>query len=834
MKNYKNPSNIFDYDDLRENPPKFRNVKKPSRAELEHFCRNATPISDIAFVYRTYDDVVEGWLDEDNLYHPARAQVGASESEDSRRELAKKSLFSRLRPKVEETVNVVKFGAEYPQDSQHTLFPPTNAQRPTEADEAIDDDAVQYTDFDEGLEDDYQSTYKIKNVIDSGETWSPSSVQVPEGAPLFPPTISRSEQNHKGDLGLLITQIKATPLDDREYNESMSDISVKDVLGSQKDGIDTSKLGGSYDRYEPNPKYKNDEIYRSLWKYRYEDGLSYSEIAELMNVPYEQVTYWINFYKMYVFRDYPTCGQLAKYYETMTVAEIAEKYDVTRATISGWAKACGLSKQKSEALLTKIGAARFDECIKEYLDGVPLEVLLPKYDIPSRSVFKNLLVLKKRNLPASETFGRRKADRASAYPKASEVLAKYSNEEISEMLKKFGTLSAFSDHLGLYGVGSLSQELERRGLKSSDGRTSLDPTRTYPKLEELFINSFITVEQLLESILRDPDILEGQDVKALKESTLKRFLLEYFESKRYVELLDVNARSSYGIISVNYNNYSGEIGLVKCPAGRFEMGVNLEDVGFDEKFIASSPRHTVEISSPFWMSETEVTQDIWEAVMGWNESSVKGPKLPVTNISRDDALLFCGKVNRLFTSTSKIGVRKSDVAPVGNHVFVEIVGRAANPEGKRYLNLPTSAEWEYAATSGGRDYPNENDRAFSEIGWSRDNASRIQKVGLKAPNSWGLYDMLGNVNEWCVDCFNSDGYIDLEPGVQVDPESKYYEKVRKGKSKGLSTALGSVKIVRGGSVADSSRACNVSLVKGQLGSSFDATTGFRFVIKGNN
>lgn len=153
-----------------------------------------------------------------------------------------------------------------------------------------------------------------------------------------------------------------------------------------------------------------------------------------------------------------------------------------------------------------------------------------------------------------------------------------------------------------------------------------------------------------------------------------------------------------------------QIELVWIPPGSFEMGSNRGEA--DEK-----PVHRVTIKKGFYMGKYEVTQKQWQAIMGNNPSYFKGDNLPVEKVLWDDAQEFIKKLNEI-----------SD----------------------RYtFRLPTEAEWEYACRAGTTgDYAGDLD----EMAWYENNSGKqTHPVGMKKPNGWGLYDMLGNVFEWCQD-----------------------------------------------------------------------------------
>jgi formylglycine-generating enzyme required for sulfatase activity len=157
--------------------------------------------------------------------------------------------------------------------------------------------------------------------------------------------------------------------------------------------------------------------------------------------------------------------------------------------------------------------------------------------------------------------------------------------------------------------------------------------------------------------------------------------------------------------------------MAYCPAGSFTMGNTASEAikfNYDNQV-------QVRISKAFWLGKTELNQAQWRAVMGENPSSFKGDDLPVENVSWEDAQEFVKKVN----------------------------GSGVIPEGWKFT-LPTEAQWEYACRSGETGpYSGGN---VEQVAWYDENsASKTHPVGTKKPNDWGLQDMHGNVEEWCVD-----------------------------------------------------------------------------------
>ena len=164
------------------------------------------------------------------------------------------------------------------------------------------------------------------------------------------------------------------------------------------------------------------------------------------------------------------------------------------------------------------------------------------------------------------------------------------------------------------------------------------------------------------------------------------------------------------------------IDMVKVEAGTFMMGATSEmkDPDIDEK-----PVHQVTLTNDYYMGKYEVTQALWEAVMGSNPSKYKGDNLPVEMVSWNDCQEFISKLNSM--------------------------------TGRKF-RLPTEAEWEYAARGGkkSRSYQYSGSSNISDVAWYDENCgSTTRAVGTKRPNELGIYDMSGNVWEWCHDWYSS-------------------------------------------------------------------------------
>ena len=197
--------------------------------------------------------------------------------------------------------------------------------------------------------------------------------------------------------------------------------------------------------------------------------------------------------------------------------------------------------------------------------------------------------------------------------------------------------------------------------------------------------------------------------------------------------------------------------MVYVEGGTFTMGATAEQA--DDAYDVEKPAHKVTVSS-FSIGKYEVTQKEWKAVMGSNPSWFSGDNLPVERMSWDNCQEFIRKLNSL--------------------------------TGKRF-RLPTEAEWEYAARGGNKSegYKYSGSNNLDNVAWYSDNSGETtHEVGTRAPNELGLYDMSGNVNEWCY-----DWKADYSAETQTDPRGP---------------SSGSFRVIRGGSWNFKAEECRVS------------------------
>ena len=253
-------------------------------------------------------------------------------------------------------------------------------------------------------------------------------------------------------------------------------------------------------------------------------------------------------------------------------------------------------------------------------------------------------------------------------------------------------------------------------------------------------------------------------------------------------LTSTASTSSTNALSSNSSSPSGNtitfpvknginIEMVKVEAGSFNMGATSE---MENPFEDEKPVHRVTLTNDYYIGKYEVTQALWKTVMGNKPSRFKGDALPVEQVSWNDCQKFITKLNKL--------------------------------TGKNF-RLPTEAEWEYAARGGkkSRGYQYSGSNTLGDVAWYYDNSgNKTHAVGTKQPNELGIYDMTGNVFEWCQDWRDSYSSSPL-----VNP---------------MGAASGSNRVRRGGSWGSSARGCHTSFRNGNAPDDRYGSLGLRLVL----
>jgi len=222
--------------------------------------------------------------------------------------------------------------------------------------------------------------------------------------------------------------------------------------------------------------------------------------------------------------------------------------------------------------------------------------------------------------------------------------------------------------------------------------------------------------------------------------------------------------------------------MVRIPAGSFSMGSPSENAGADE-----SPVHIVALDS-FRISKHEIAQSLFQELMGYNPSCFTDAGVsddyPVESASWFDALEFCNKIS-LRDGLDPVYVISSRIPATGPITSATVVAEFEDAGGKPKsgYRLPTEAQWEYAAIGktgsayvwGDSNLP-ETAKANAWYSVNADNSAHT--AGLKRANTWGLYDMAGNVWEWCWDWYST--YSEAAATNPRGPDSGSYRVVRGG------------------------------------------------------
>lgn len=281
---------------------------------------------------------------------------------------------------------------------------------------------------------------------------------------------------------------------------------------------------------------------------------------------------------------------------------------------------------------------------------------------------------------------------------------------------------------------------------------SLDyPEATVEKIVDFPIegnNYLIVVNELREKVE-----IQQKEKESKKQAEQQA---EEEERKRLEKKAEEETRREYEKThDIDFSVNGVHFKMIYVKGGTFTMGDSSED---------NNPKHSVTLRD-YHIGETQVTQALWKAVMGNNPSHFKGDDLPVENVSWNDCLMFMEKLGQ--------------------------------KTGKSFW-LPTEAQWEYAARGGDKckGYKYSGSDNEDDVAWYGDNSGdKTHLVKTKKANELGLYDMSGNVQEWCTDAYLKDYYSD----AQTDPEGPDIE--------GVFTVLPPQRVMRGSSYkADTHRA----------------------------
>jgi len=279
----------------------------------------------------------------------------------------------------------------------------------------------------------------------------------------------------------------------------------------------------------------------------------------------------------------------------------------------------------------------------------------------------------------------------------------------------------------------------------------------------------------IDSIMKDSIAKAINIAQHTKQDSMKVIKTKNILDSNAKLKIDKSKAKQHDIASVKLkNSYVFDYPMVKVQGGTFDMG--------SDKNINESPVHSITLNS-FYIGTYEVTQKLWVQIIGNNPSNFRGYDLPVEQISWDDIVIFIITLNQL--------------------------------TGQNY-RLPYAAEWEYAAGGGEQNrtsWSGTNDEnSLSDYAWYNPNCNnKTHPVGTKKPNSLGIYDMSGNVWEWCQDWYDIKYYSTSESKNPHGPLS------------------GSSRVIRGGSWRNEAPLCRIRNRARDFPKTGDYSIGFRLV-----
>ncbi|MBR6240448.1 MAG: SUMF1/EgtB/PvdO family nonheme iron enzyme [Lentisphaeria bacterium] len=304
--------------------------------------------------------------------------------------------------------------------------------------------------------------------------------------------------------------------------------------------------------------------------------------------------------------------------------------------------------------------------------------------------------------------------------------------------------------------------------------SKLDPKQC-EALEKKSSNRTDSLKKEIEKQIEEKDWSNAEKTMAeLKKQ--KEEIGSYQQRIFYGALLNSISFNEKNLLTISVKDE--KIIVASVQPGSFTM-IDSFDTAYDIKLRS----HNVNINQKYYIGITEVTQGLRDAVMGTNSSK---KNTPVSGISWNDAQEFCKTLNTLTKGT--------------------------RPEGYVF-SLPTDAQWEYAARGGAlsKGYKYSGSDKLEEIAWFSANSNLItHQVGTKAPNELGLFDMLGNVGEWCMD--------------------DYIESFRNHTEGDKPATGGSKKVIRGGSYRTANGSCNLSNRSNAFSYSGEPDVGFRLAL----